>query len=112
MKQTVSDSRNMIEAQVQVFLVKEGRYWVAVSPALRVTGYGKTEQEAMDSFKAEMDLFFEEAHEKGTLATLLIQYGWTLSNKFAVPPITEIPVELLSKKSAINTSYRQVAIPV
>ncbi|MBL0128783.1 MAG: hypothetical protein IPP83_15300 [Flavobacteriales bacterium] len=111
MKQTLRNGRHRIEASVEIYVVKEGRYWTVVSPALRVSGYGKTEEEAQASFKIEMDLFFEEATEKGSLAHLLISYGWTLSNKFAIPPSVNVPVELLPKDgSGFHRGNKQVAI--
>lgn len=112
MNQTLKEDRESIAANVDMFVVQEGRYWVAVVPALRTTGYGKTEKEATNSLKVEMDLFFEEAHEKGTLPSLLIKYGWTLSSKFAFPPQTEIPVELLRNKESIHSVQRKVTIPM
>ena len=71
-------STSRIEAALEISLVREGKYWSAVSPALNVSGYGKTVAEAKASFKIEMDLLFEEALEKGTLHRLLLDYGWML----------------------------------
>ncbi len=111
MKQMLRDDRHKIDATIETYVVKEGRYWTVVSPALRVSGYGKTEEEAQASFKIEIDLFFEEATEKGSLAQLLISYGWTLSNTFAIPPSVNVPVELLPKGgSAFQRGSRQVSI--
>jgi len=111
MKQTLHDGRQSIEAIIETYVVKEGRYWTVVSPALRVSGYGTTEEEAQASFKTGTDLFFEEATEKGSLAQLLISYGWTLSNKFAIPPSTNVPVELLPKGgSGFYRGNKQVSI--
>ena len=65
-----------LEAQVEVMLVQEGEYWVALAPALRVTGYGKTPAQAKRSFGVEAEIFFEETAKRGTLEKLLIDYGW------------------------------------
>lgn len=112
MNPIIRRGRSRVHATIQLFATKEGRYWVAVAPALRVTGYGKTEEQALDSFKVELEMFLEEAIEKRTLHDLLIQYGWTLNREFALPPSTEIPVELLGKGEAIQTHQRRIAIPV
>jgi len=112
MMQQIRRGRQRVQANIQLFAAKEGDYWVAVAPAIRVTGYGKTEEQALESFKIEMRMFFEEAVEKNTLHGLLIDYGWTLSRDFAVPPSSEIPLELLGRGESIQTHHRRVRIPV
>jgi len=61
---------------IDVMLVKEGDFWVALAPALQITGYGKTQAEVKKSFAVEADIFFEETTKRGTLEKLLIEYGW------------------------------------
>ena len=75
MKNRIKKSNDGFDVNVEVMLVKEGDYWVALSPALRVTGYGKTQAEAKKSFAVEADIFFEETAKRGTLEKLLIEYG-------------------------------------
>ena len=86
MKNRIKKHDDGLEVNVEVLLVKEGDYWVALSPALRVTGYGKTQTEAKKSFSVEADIFFEETAKRGTLEKLLIEYGWTLSKDNFRPP--------------------------
>lgn len=39
---------------------KDGDYYVMVSPSVLVSGYGKTEKEAEDSFKENINLFCQD----------------------------------------------------
>lgn len=41
-------------------LGKEGDHYVILSPAIEVSGYGKTRGDAEESFKENMDLFCED----------------------------------------------------
>ena len=75
-----------LDVHIEVMLVKEGDFWVALSPALRVTSYGKTQAQAKKSFAVEADIFFEETAKRGTLEKLLIEYGWVLSKGNFRPP--------------------------
>jgi hypothetical protein len=86
MKNRIKKGKAGLEVNVEVMLVKEGDYWVALSPALRVTGYGKTQAEAKKSFAVEADIFFEETAKRGSLEKLLIDYGWILSKGDFRPP--------------------------
>jgi hypothetical protein len=76
---------------VDVFLIMEGDYWVAVAPAVWVSGYGKTQAEARKAFAVELDIFIDETEKRGTLERLLIEYGWTLSRQSFVPPVVLAP---------------------
>lgn len=112
MSRPIRRGRPRIQANIELFATKEGNYWVVVSPALRVTGYGKTEEQALEAFQVELKMFFEEAVNKETLHALLIEYGWTVNRDFVVPPSTEIPVELLGRGESIQTHTKRIAIPV
>ncbi len=97
-------------------LVKEGDYWVALAPALRVTGYGKTQAEAKRSFRIEADIFFEETAKRGTLEKLLIEYGWVLSKGNFQPPsgVDAVSVTNLLHAQATKPAFytSRLAIPV
>ncbi len=115
MKNRIQKSKSGLQVDVAVMLVKEGDYWVALSPALRVTGYGKTQAEAKKSFAVEADIFFEETAMRGTLEKLLIEYGWVLSKGNFQPPtgVDQVSVANLLHAQAGKPTFftSKLAIP-
>jgi len=49
-KQTIKKSARSIEVKVDVVLVKEGDYYVALCPSLNVSSYGQSQEEAKAAF--------------------------------------------------------------
>lgn len=49
----------------QVFTItgKEGEYFIRFAPSLNVSGYGKTMNEALESFKHNFDVFLDDMLE-------------------------------------------------
>lgn len=58
-----------IKLSFQIF--KEGRSFVAYSPALELSTFGKTEVEARKNFAEAVELFFDEIEESGNLEWVL-----------------------------------------
>lgn len=50
-------NRSSITISVTVAIGKEGDFFVAISPALNVSGYGKTKEEAQESFDENVNVF-------------------------------------------------------
>ena len=50
--------------------------WYAHCAALEITGYGRTEQEARESFDVMYKEFFRYATSEGTLHAELARLGW------------------------------------
>ena len=53
MSNRIKHGKNDLHVSMEVMLVKEGDFWVALAPALRISGYGKTQAEAKKSFAVE-----------------------------------------------------------
>ena len=116
MKNQIKNTKSDLNVSIEVMLVKEGDFWVALAPALRITGYGKTQAEAKKSFAIEAEIFFEETAKRGTLEKLLIEYGWILSKGNFQPPQdvdhTSV-VNLLHAQAGQPTFFKsKLAIPV
>lgn len=75
-----------VEAQISVFFIEEEGQWVAVCPALDVSSYGDTIEEAKVAFEEALEIFIEETVDRGTLEQELLRMGWTLSASRYVPP--------------------------
>ncbi|KXK54001.1 MAG: hypothetical protein UZ07_CHB004002639 [Chlorobi bacterium OLB7] len=59
---------------------------MAVCPALDVSSYGDTMEEAKNAFEEALEIFIEETVDRGTLEKELLRMGWTLSAKEYRPP--------------------------
>jgi predicted RNase H-like HicB family nuclease len=59
-KESVRIKENNVTIKVMTFTGKDGDYFVSVSPALLVSGYGATEEEATESFKENIETFCED----------------------------------------------------
>jgi predicted RNase H-like HicB family nuclease len=59
-KETIRIKGNKLSIKILSATGKEGAYYVTVSPALLVSGYGSTEEEAKQSFEENLRLFCED----------------------------------------------------
>ena len=114
-KQTVKQTANNIIVNVDVFIVKDGKHYVAYCPALELSSYGKTEDEAEKAFTGHLDIFLEETHRKGTLERCLLKLGWVLQQKpepSYKPPIPDYHKyqDIVRRNGKINTE--RFAMPV
>ena len=82
------------EVGVTVLVLREEQYYVAYCPALELSSYGETEQEARSAFEEAITIFIEETDKKGTLEKVLLKLGWSLQQ---VPELKYKPPELLAK---------------
>lgn len=89
---------NNIEARIPVIYFEEGEKVVAYSPALDLSTYGDTEEQARKRFAEAASLFLDELTKMGTLAEVLEEYGWHKDKRTWSPPsyrsCTEEPVQI------------------
>lgn len=76
-----------INFSLPVSFLKEGKYFVAYTPALDISTSGKTFEEAKKRFGEVVVIFFEELLQKGTLDKVLTELGWRKVQKTWSPPI-------------------------
>ena len=72
----INISNEKINSELAIFLFKEDDNFIAYSPALDLSGYGKTEEEARDSFNIVLKEYFDYAINEGTLYKDLKEHGW------------------------------------
>ncbi|MBI2268177.1 MAG: type II toxin-antitoxin system HicB family antitoxin [Candidatus Blackburnbacteria bacterium] len=72
---------------LHVLVLKEGKHYVAYTPALDLATSGKTFGQAKKRFAEVVEVFLEELSEKGTLNKVLSELGWQKQRKEWVPPI-------------------------
>ena len=73
----INVSKENISSQLAVFLFKEEDSYIAYSPALDLSGYGKTEEDARNSFNITLKEYFDYCVDKGTLYQDLVNHCWT-----------------------------------
>lgn len=70
-----------------VVILKEGKHFVAYTPALDVATSGKTYEQVKERFTEIVEIFLEELVEKGTLNKVLSELGWQRRQKEWFPPV-------------------------
>ena len=69
-----------------VVITKQGRRFVAYSPALDISTSATTEKKVKLLFSELVAIFFEELVRKGTIHTVLTELGWKKEQKKWSPP--------------------------
>ena len=83
-----------VSADVLVMIGKEGEYYVAYCPALNVSSFGKTLEEAKEYFTDAVDVFIKDVIKRGTLEKCLLELGWSLQMDKFEPPRFENSIDL------------------
>jgi predicted RNase H-like HicB family nuclease len=84
-----------IRIPVVVFKDEDEKVWYAHCPALDITGYGKSEDDAKASFEIVLQETVEYMISHGTLEKELRRMGWKKSQGRPTPP----PMETLLRKN-------------
>ena len=111
-KQTLTNSANSVRVEVSVLIIKEDKHFVAYCPALELSSYGPSAEEAKENFDEAMIIFLEETKRKGTLEKVLLKLGWSLQQK---PKRSYLPPTLsqrLLKKHPGKVYKEKISIPV
>lgn len=86
------DGKNSVNVKLSLIEFEEDGLHFVYSPALDLTGYGKTEEEATESYHEAMEEFLIYTTNKQTILDELERLGWTVSNKNKVsaPSLPEL----------------------
>jgi hypothetical protein len=74
------------EIQLEVMEFEDKNIFYAYTPSLNLMGYGKTKQEAIDSWHVVVENYLTYTNNKKTLLEDLQSYGWTITKKNLAPP--------------------------
>ncbi len=99
--------------QVQVFLIPEGDQVVAYAPALELSTYGDSKEDAKQAFAEVLDIFVKDTQAKGTLEKVLLDLGWKLQQKPVVnyePPSP--PASFLNRMGKEKRQFQAVTQPM
>ena len=109
-----TDGNRVVNVSIEVQLIQEGDYVVSYCPALELSSFGATEEEAKDGFEGALHTFIEDTHFKGTLERVLLDLGWSLTKLPKVkyqPPLHKVRTQARTA-SLIRTFNEKVAIPI
>ncbi|MCY2685580.1 hypothetical protein [Salinimicrobium sp. TH3] len=59
-KDTIRIKGGNLNLQFNILSGKQGDYWVLYAPAINISGYGKTEEEAKELLDVEIEVFCED----------------------------------------------------
>jgi hypothetical protein len=76
-----SDGRRNVEFNVSIFLWEEDSVFYVYSPALDLTGYGMSKEEARESFETVLHEFIKYTHNKKTIFQELENLGWAVNKR-------------------------------
>lgn len=89
----ISRKSHGFEIVLDVCLFEDEGNYIAHCPALDISSYGTSEDEAQELFNEAVTIFLDEVEKKGTLENVLLDLGWQLKRKPKVdyrPPIHDI----------------------
>lgn len=116
-KGTFTKGNQKIDITLPFVSFKEDNIYIYYCPALDLTGYGETEEDAEKSIKIVLGEFFDYSLTKKTLHSELERLGWILKSKkkFIPPDILSVANTNESFKEIVNhKDYRthRVNIPI
>jgi hypothetical protein len=79
-----NDGKNFVNVRLSLIEFEEDGLHFVYSPALDLTGYGKTHQEARESYNAAMEEFLRYTTNKKTAFEVLEGLGWKVSKKKSI----------------------------
>lgn len=112
--------KRMIDVNLSIIIFKEDDTHLVYCPALNLTGYGDSEDQAMKSFEVVLSEYFNYTINKQTLEADLQKMGWNIRKSLRKPATPPDMTYLLKHNEVFrnvfnNYAYRkedtQVAIP-
>lgn len=83
-----------VKVNLPLIRFEEDGCQIAYCPALEVSGYGNSADEALESFKISLEEFFRYVINKKTLEKEMERLGWTISpnrqRELTPPPMTKL----------------------
>ncbi len=98
------DERNWINVKLSLIEFEEEGLHFVYSPALDLTGYGKTEVEAKESYSQAMEEFLTYTSPKKTAFEVLKHLGWVIKKKKVSAPSLS---ELLQSRSYLEEIFTE-----
>ena len=78
--------KKFIDINLTLSILKQGKRFIAYSPALDLSTSGKSQQEVKKRFMEAALLFLEELDRTGTMHNVLKELGWQQVRRQWTPP--------------------------
>ena len=101
----------IIEAKLDVLSYVEDGVFFVFAPALDLTGYGNSLEEAKTSFEITLQEYFKYTFENKTLDADLRKHGWVEKKEesFSSPSFTDILRKDKQLRDIVNNDYTKVS---
>jgi hypothetical protein len=96
-----------IKCRLPVIIFEEDSNFIFYCPALDLSGYGGTEDEAYHSFDEVLAEYFRYTTNKGTLTRDLKRLGWTLRKNLKKKPIPPTLGKLLETNEDFSRIFNK-----
>ncbi len=80
-KASFNHGKHEVNVGLSLILFEEDDFNFVYSPALDITGYGKSEIEAKASFEVVLEEYLSYTHNKETIFEELEKLGWTVNKR-------------------------------
>lgn len=112
-----------LKARIVLISFQESDNYIVYSPHLEVSGYGKTPEEAKESFEVNLRMFLDYTTNKKTLHKELLSLGWVLKKgtpkhikKINAPDLSVLlsrnnQLQKILNRQDVVTRHRDVLIP-
>ena len=105
-----------VQFSLPVTFLREGKYFVAHTPALDISTSADTFEKAKVRFGELVNIYFEELIEMGTLEEVLLEQGWQKTdNTWSAPVVVstqneaiEIPLYMLENATRNSNFQKEV----
>lgn len=77
----------MLEVSLPVSILREGKKFIAYTPALDLSTSANTYEKVRERFNEIVKIFFEELIKRGTLEDVLRDLGWRRVRRKWSPPV-------------------------
>ena len=88
-----------------IIIFKDGNNEIVYCPALDLSGYGKNEDDAKESFKVCLGEFFKYTTNKNTLRKELCRLGWVIKNSKNKPMLPPSMSQLLEENDNFSNIF-------
>lgn len=94
LKGTWESEKNKINCKISLISFQEEGKFIVFCPAIHLSGYGNTEEEAKSSFEVVLSEYFRYTANKKTITEDIAKHGWTIKRNMrkgaTPPPISEL----------------------
>lgn len=105
-----------IQFSLPVTILREGKYFIAHTPALDISTSADTFEKAKSRFEELVNIYFEELIEMNTLEEVLLDQGWQIvEHKWQAPVVVssknetvEIPFHVLQNATRNSNFQKEI----